>query len=254
MLCARVAVLAIAGALLAAAAGAAVPDTARETRWAEQVVPQILVGDAVWLDTAHHPRVLALYTAPPAPTRHAVIVVHGLGVHPDWNLIGTLRTALAERGFATLSVQMPVLAAEAKREDYADLFPLAGERLAAAAAWLRGRGYQRIAIVSHSMGAAMANAWLARSPQPGVDAWVPIGMFVAFATKPRTPVLDVVAERDFPDALSQATTRTAQLAADGCSAPLVVAGTDHYFGDSAARLAAAITPFLVRALSGDCAR
>ena len=101
-----VAVLAFAGA----ASAAVVADTARETRWANEVVPQLVVGDAVWLATPHHPRVLALYTQPAAKTRNAVIVVHGLGVNPDWNLIGVLRTELAERGLATLSVQRPVLA------------------------------------------------------------------------------------------------------------------------------------------------
>jgi hypothetical protein len=96
------------------------------------------------------------------------------------------------------------------------------------------------------------NAWLAHTPEPVVDAWVPVGMFVAFAARPRQPVLDVVAERDFTEALSHAKTRAAQLPADGCSAPLVVAGTDHYFGDSAARLAASIAPFIGRALAGKC--
>ena len=77
-------------------------------------------------------------------------------------------------------------------------------------------------------------------------------MFVAFASRPRQPVLDVVAERDFPDVLALAKTRAAKLPHDGCSAPLTVGGTDHYFGDSAPRLAAAIAPFIARALDGKC--
>jgi predicted alpha/beta-fold hydrolase len=247
------AVAVIALATVATAAVAAVADTARETRWAEQVVPQLVVGDAVWLATKRHPRVLAIFTEPPAPTGNAVIVVHGLGVHPDWNLIGVLRTALAERGFATLSVQMPVLAADALRDKYSSLFPDAGERLSAAAAWLRDRGYRRLAVVSHSMGAAMVNAWLAEPGRARVDAWVPVGMFVPFAAAPRQPVLDVIAERDFPEAIAEAKVRARRLMQDGCSAALVVDGTDHYFDGSAAeRLAAAIAPFIERALAGGC--
>jgi pimeloyl-ACP methyl ester carboxylesterase len=245
----------IALALLADRAIAAVADTARESRWAEQVVPQLVVGDAVWLATKRHPRVLAIFTAPSAATKNAVIVVHGLGVNPDWNLIGVLRTALADRGFATLSVQMPVLPADAPRDDYVTLFPDAGERLGAAAAWLRDRGYPRIAVVSHSMGAAMVNAWLAESAQPAIAAWVPVGMFVPFAAAPRQPVLDVVAERDFPEALSESKIRAQRFMRDGCSAALVVDGTDHYFdGGAAARLAAAIAPFIQRAFDGGCTR
>jgi hypothetical protein len=232
---------------------APVADVARETRWAEQVVPQLVVGDAVWLRTDRHPRVLALYTEPAARTRDAIIVVHGLGVNPDWNLIGVLRTTLADMGFATLSVQMPVLAADAPRDDYRALYDDAGERLSAAAAWLRNHGHARVAVVSHSVGAAMVDAWLAGGER-AIAAWVPIGMFAGFAVPPRQPVLDVVAERDFADVLAQARARATRLPADGCSAPLVVEGTDHYFGDAAAgRLASAIAPFLRTALDGRCA-
>jgi hypothetical protein len=129
-------------------------DYAREARLAQEIVPAIVVGDAVYLATARQPRVLALYTdaASPAIAKAAIIVVHGVGVHPDWALINGLRTGLAEAGMSTLSVQMPVLSADAPREQYATLFPDSNERLAAAVAYLRERGAERIAIVSHSIG------------------------------------------------------------------------------------------------------
>jgi pimeloyl-ACP methyl ester carboxylesterase len=235
-----------------AAAAVAVVDEARERRWAAEIVPQLIVGDAVWLVTPHHPQVLALYTEPMPATRNAVIIVHGMGANPDWNLIGVLRMALADLGFATLSVQMPVLAADAPRADYAATFPDADERLDAAAEWLRARAYSRIAVVSHSMGSAMVNAWLAKRNPVQVDAWVPVGLLVEFAAPPQLPVLDVIAEHDFPEALTLAKARVRKLRDDGCSAPLVVAGTDHYFRSAAPRLALAIKPFLDRALDGGC--
>jgi len=44
--------------------------------------------------------------------------------HPsDWGMVGTLRTELCRRGFATLSIQMPILAADAKAEAYPPTFP-----------------------------------------------------------------------------------------------------------------------------------
>lgn len=232
---------------------AAAPDLARERRFAEQVVPQLFVGDAAWLATPREPHVLALYTAPAKPTHDAVIVVHGLGVHPDWNLIGVLRSDLADLGFATLSVQMPVLAADAPRDDYASLFPYAFERLDAALQWLHARGYTHVGVVSHSLGAAMVNAWLAYA-KPAIDAWVPIGLTVDFATPPRLPVADVVAERDFPEALAFAKTRASKLRQDGCSSSIAFAGTDHYFGNAAHGLSLRIAPFLARALDGACRR
>ena len=113
--------LAVVFAFLASASAAADADTAREKRWADEIVPQLVVGDAVWLATPRHPRFLALFAEPSTPTRNAVIVVHGLGVHPDWNLIGVLRSDLVDHGFATLSVQMPVLAADAARVAYGEV-------------------------------------------------------------------------------------------------------------------------------------
>ena len=235
-----------------AAASAATPDYARETRWASEVAPQIVVGDVVWLDLRGRPRVLALYAEPAGPAKAAVVVVHGLGVHPDWNLIGEVRTRLADRGYATLAVQMPVLAADAPRDAYRDVSGDAGDRLAAAVAWLRAKGHARIAIVSHSLGASMADAYLARADAAPIAAWVPIGMMAAFTRPPREPVLDVVAERDFPEALAAAKLRGPQLPRDGCSGARTIAGADHYMTGAAAPLDDAVAGFLDLVVNGRC--
>jgi len=173
-------------------------DYAREERWAQEIVPSLVVGDPVYLTTAARPRVLAILTLPAGPPKGGVVVVHPLGVHPDWGLIGGVRTGLADAGFATLAVQMPVLAADATRDDYPVTFPEAVDRIAEAIAYLRGKGIVKIAIVSHSLGASMANAYLARPDGPAVDAWAPVGMFGAFAVPPKEPVLDVIAESEIP--------------------------------------------------------
>lgn len=94
------------------------PDYAREKKWADEIVPGLVVGDAVYLQTPRSPhKFLTLYT-PVADAMTAAIVVHGSGIHPDWGLVGTLRTVLADRGITTLSIQMPILAADAKSEAY----------------------------------------------------------------------------------------------------------------------------------------
>jgi Protein of unknown function (DUF3530) len=229
----------------------AAPDYAREQRWAAEIVPAIVVGEAVYLSTPSQPRVLALYTSVVQP-KGGVIVVHGVGVHPDWGLIGGVRTGLADAGFATLSVQMPVLAAAAAREDYIALFPEADERIAAGIAFLRDHGIKRIAIVSHSMGASMVNAYLARPETARVDGWVPIGMMVDFSAVPREPVLDVVASEDFREVRVAQPQREQKLPRDACTKQIVIAGTDHYMENRQKELVAAIVPFLDRALAGRC--
>src|SRR3954471_13134700 len=71
-------------------------DDARERRWAEEIVPTLLVGDAVWLQAPGAGRkFLAILTEPKKP-RGAIVLVHGLGVNPDYGVIGSLRTQLAD--------------------------------------------------------------------------------------------------------------------------------------------------------------
>ncbi len=229
--------------LLTCAVCLAQADYAREQRWAEEVAPGLVVGDATYLSQKSGHKFLAIL-APAPQARAAVIVVHGLGVHPDWSLIGVLRTRLAEHGYTTLSVQMPVLAAAAKGNDYAPLFPDAAERLGAAVAFLRGKGYSRIAIVSHSMGSRMANFYLARSP--GIAAWVAIGLLGGYVEpeKLTMPVLDLFGERDFPDVLKLADARAAVLSRIKGSAQIQVAGADHFFAGEESELVKQTLRFL----------
>ncbi len=230
-------------------------DYGREARLAQEVVPAIVVGDAVYLETARQPRVLAIYTeaTSPAAAGAAVIVVHGAGVHPDWGLINGLRSGLAEVGMSTLSVQMPVLDAGAAHERYVPLFPESAERIAAAVDFLRQHGATRIAVVSHSMGAAMADFYFASSSSTKLVAWVPIGMMKTFGARPLIPVLDVSAERDFPQVLESVPGRAAALPRDGCSKEARIMGTDHFMENRQQELVATIAPFLARALAGGCA-
>jgi dienelactone hydrolase len=205
-------------------------DYAREQRWADEISPSIVVGDPVYLGGGSSRRFLAIWAPNPKATAGA-IVVHGMGLHPDWGLIGTLRSRLFEQGYATLSVQMPVLAAEAKGDRYPPLFPEAAERLTVAVAFLRKQGVKKIAIVSHSMGARMTNYFLNHAPAAAIDAWVAIGLSGEF-TEPatfRAPVLDLYGEKDFPAVMNSAERRAAAIRNVRGSGQLQVAGADHFF-------------------------
>ncbi len=228
------------------------PDYAREARWADQVVPSLMVGEAVYLTTSERAHVLALFTPADGVAHGSVVLLHGLGLQPDYGIVGELRAALAARGYATLSVQMPVLAADALPQEYAALMPLAGDRIDAAVAWLRDRRLAPTAIVAHSLGAAMANAWLARPQHASVDAFVALGMGVPFAAQRLPPVLDVTAEHDLPAVLASAPLRALALPRESCSATLRVEGADHFLGGHANELADAIAAFLARAAGAGC--
>jgi predicted alpha/beta-hydrolase family hydrolase len=231
---------------------AATQDDAREDRWAQEVVPGIVVGDAVFLVTPSRAKVLAILTMPAGAPRGGVILIHGMGVHPDFGMIGGVRALLTDSGYATLSVQMPVLAAGATREDYRVTLPAASERIGAAIAFLRAKGIAKIAIVAHSVGATMADAFLAQPGAPRVDAWVPVGMLVDFSTPPKEPVQDVIARNELPEVAATAPERAKRLPRDACSRAMTIEGTDHYFESRQKELSASIAAFLDRVFRGDC--
>jgi len=232
--------------LFASAACLAQADYAREQRWADEITPGLVVGDAVYLAQKSGHKFLAIYTEAAQP-RAAVITVHGLGVHPDWGLIGALRSGLAEQGYATLSVQMPVLAAEAKADAYPPLFPDATERLRAAVAFLKAKGHHKIAIASHSLGSRMSNFFLVSAPGHGIEAWICIGISSGEFAEPgklRLPVLDIYGELDLPEVLQQAEARAAVLKTLRGSAQIEIAGADHYFTGRENELVRQVRQFL----------
>ena len=222
-------------------------DYAREQRWAAEITPSILVGDPVQLAAPDGRRFLGLYT-PNSKAQAGVVVVHGLGMHPDWGLINPLRSQLAEQGYATLSVQMPVLAAEMRGDQYPPLFPEAAARIAAAVKFLQDKGHKKIAIVSHSFGSRMTNVLLNQSDAPAIIAWVSIGIVGEYANPAtfKAPVLDLYGEKDFPEVLELAAKRATAIQKIRGSAQIRVAGADHYFNNMENELVRNVKLFLDR--------
>jgi pimeloyl-ACP methyl ester carboxylesterase len=225
-------------------------DTAREKRLADEVVPGLVVGDAVQIEAGAQ-RFLGLLTPGAGKRKGAVMLVHGTGVHPDSGVVGQLRASLADLGYTTLSVQMPVLAATEPAERYVELFPQAAERLSAAVRYLNARGFPRVAVVSHSMGARMANYWLSRKPTEPVAAWVPLAVSsgeLESLTGLPFPVFDVYAEKDFDVVLENANERAAVLRHIRGSKQVMVYGTDHFFSRKEKELAVLLDQLLAPVL------
>jgi alpha-beta hydrolase superfamily lysophospholipase len=238
----------LAGLILVAGLVAPAPaqDYAREQRWADQIVPQLMTGEAVWLEQANGHRFLGLLTLPPGPSRGALIIAHGRGWHPDYELYGELRMRLAERGYTTLSIQLPILSGTAKLNDYFATYPDATDRFAVAAAWLRQRGHRHLAIVSHSLGATMANQYLLANDSLPIEAWVFIGIIngLESMTRIRVPVLDVFGSNDWEVTRAGAPERLKQISARAGSRQVMVDGADHFFAGREAELCDVIVGFL----------
>lgn len=206
-------------------------DYAREKRWADQIVPTLVTGEAVWLEAPRTQKFLGIYTEAPN-AKGAIILAHGLGVHPDWGVIGELRTRLAEAGYTTLSVQMPILAAEAPAARYPVLFWEADARFAGALTYLRRKHYDKIWLVSHSMGSRMANHYVSAHPQVPLAGWISLSISsgdLGPFKRIKFPVYDVYGERDFEAVLKGAPKRAATLKGLRGSSQTMVFGADHFF-------------------------
>ena len=225
-------------------------DYEREKHWADEIIPSLVIGNPVFLQTSHGRKFLNLYTET-AQAKAAVIVVHGRGIHPDWGLIGVLRTRLADQGYTTLSVQMPVLLAEARGDDYLPDFPEAGGRLAAAVAFLQEKGYKKIALVSHSMGARMSSDYLKHNPAAPLFAWVSVSITndaLGSLGALKFPVLDLYGEHDLPQVLDNNNARAKVIRQIKGSVQIMAPNADHFFDSQDEALVKYVSHFLDKSL------
>jgi len=233
-------------AFLLAAPLARGQDYAREKRWAEEVVPNIVVGEAVWLQEKEGRKFLGLYT-PVKRAKRAVLLVHGIGVNPNHGIIGELRVALSDMGYATLSIQMPVQAADAKASDYyPKLFPEAIERIGAGAAWLAEKGYAHPVLLSHSLGSWMSESYFAATPDAPFAAWVCLGRGGPFGDleNVHVPVLDVHGANDLPAVLRWSVQRGHVLQRIPGSKQVAISASDHFYTGREQALEDTIQAFL----------
>ncbi|MDE2259654.1 MAG: DUF3530 family protein [Betaproteobacteria bacterium] len=219
-------------------------DYAREKKWADEVLPSVVVGEPIYLEQPNGHKFLTLYT-PAKNARAALVIVHGMGVNPDWNLIGVLRSELPDHGYTTLSIQMPILASGVKGKAYTGTFPEAVQRLSIAVDFLKAKGYTKIGLVSHSIGSRMSAAYMAGKPDAAVKAWVSIGMSdgAGYSTI-NVPILDLYGENDLPEILKTARARKATLRGKAGSTQRMVPHSDHFFNNMDAPLVDAVTKYL----------
>ena len=230
-------------------------DRAKEQRWAEQIVDSLLDGEEIWLEDASGVEFLGLLTEADEASATAVVLMHGIGVHPNWpDVIYPLRIGLYENGFSNLSIQMPILPNEAEGIEYLPLFAEVPGRIDAAIAALKGAGYERIVLVAHSLGAAMTVYYLQQSDAAAVDSVVLIGMSpglegkqenIARMGKVALPLLDLYGSEDLEPVVETAAERARVGAGSGSDyRQLQVEGANHFFQGSEDELVQVVLDWL----------
>jgi len=232
--------------LLTAGQFAQAADHAREQRWADEILPAVLDGNPVWLEQTGGHKFLALFIDAPK-ARGAVILVHGMGVHPDFGIINLLRTRLAEQGYTTLSIQMPVQDASAGPGDYVATFPEASERIGKAVAWLKAKGYDKIALISHSLGGRMARTYFVTNKATPVKAWAALSMGFDDFKGVSVPVLDIYAEQDHPPVLNMVAAHKRTLV-HPASVQRMLLATGHFYDGKETEVANLVREWLDKIL------
>lgn len=222
-------------------------DLSREQRVREQMEGGHVTGETLTL-SARGADFLGLFiaaTSPKSRLRGGLVLLHGLGAYPDeGQVIHPLRVRLAEHGWETLAIQLPLADGEAPISDYLALIPEAIPRIDMAVAFLKQRDISHILLVGHDLGAQMGLAYLAANPPEEVRGLVALGLtadrqdvltpangVLAWLRKIPHPVLDLYGTRDLPEVLAFARDRkiAAQEAHNTGYHQATLPQADHFF-------------------------
>jgi predicted alpha/beta hydrolase family esterase len=213
-------------------------DLAKEQRWADQTVDSIIDGDAVWL-LVDDLKFLSIYTEAENDSDKGMIVVHGTGIHPNWDqVIQPVRVEMTTHGWNTLSIQMPILHNEATYDEYLPLYAEVAPRIKAAENYLKEQGVKKIVIVAHSQGAAMSSYYLSKN-KSNVSAFVAIGLSSRQTKGPydsavalkniSMPVYDVYGSDDLPTVLNSTAERKAASKHNKQYSQIEIPHAGHFF-------------------------
>lgn len=221
-------------------------DMEKEKRWAEQVEDGLMDGESAELK-AGDISFYTIYTEAGEPQETAILLLHGIGIHPDWQqVIHPLRVALPEKGWSTLSIQLPILENGASEKDYDPLLKDVAPRLESSIAFLREKGAKKIVVVAHSLGAKMASYAL-QDLQNEFTGFVGIGMGPAnadYLPKLTIPVFDIYGENDLEDVVNSAEKRAAASKDNKHYSQTKVKGANHFFDDMDTQLIDAVSAWI----------
>ena len=229
----------------------------REDRLVEEMETNLFDGDVITLLPDGEAFAAVEMESQTDTTRGGIVLLHGRGFHADWpENIGPLRVGLAEAGWHTLSLQMPVLEKSAKYYDYIPILPEALPRIDAALTHLKAESISPVVLLAHSCGAHMAMLWMEKYADQGIDAFIGIGMGATDYKQPmrhpfpfaslKVPVLDLYGGLDYPAVHRLAAERLDLINQGGnaLSRQVISADADHNFSNNSEQLIKEVSDWL----------
>ncbi|MEX2353896.1 MAG: DUF3530 family protein, partial [Gammaproteobacteria bacterium] len=214
-------------------------------------------GEVVWLGADGNPFLGLLRQAHEGGAGRVAIILHSMGGHADWpEIIAPLRTGLPTEGWATLSIQLPVLSPRDPIARYGETLDQSETRIRSAVRYLRERGYSDLVLIGYSFGATSAVNYLAKN-NADIRAFAGISMqrhaflsptynLIEELEKVTVPILDVYADQDFSEVVVSADVRRLAANKNGHKAyhQLVIEDADHYFSGQQDTLLAQVAKWL----------
>jgi pimeloyl-ACP methyl ester carboxylesterase len=222
----------------------------KEKRWADQIVDTLLDGEAVYLES-EGVEFLAIEMPSKADNKIGAIVIHGIGVHPNWGqVVQPIRVSLAEAGLFTLSIQMPVLPNGSSVKDYKGLMPESALRIKSAIQYLKKQGISKIVLIAHSLGTQMASYYLSDAQgkiDKSVVGFVGVSMLETtpeYLTRIALPILDIYGSDDNQKALKSVSKRKNASLHNNNYKQVTVSGANHFFDNKEKDLLVEIKKFI----------
>ncbi len=134
---------------------------AREQLLAHELIKHVDKNEVVWLNDNTSDFLILKADYVSTNRRGGVILLHDIDAHPDWpEIISPLRNSLPEKGWPTLSIQLPLLSSEVEftAANQQRIIDQAKPRIIAAVEHFTNMGIYNIVLLGHGLGAtAMAH-------------------------------------------------------------------------------------------------
>jgi len=234
-------------------------DTAREKRLADNIKESILTGEVVDLKADGEDFIVLVTNNEPEKPRGSIIILHGMNSNPNApKITRPLRSQLAETGWVTASIQLPLAAADASVNDNLALIKESYPRIRATLNYMHENFKNRpCVLVAHSLGAIMATSFLAEQKKLACDALILIGLPNLPSDLPEAdgneslkkvgiPTLDIFGSQDLDNVKNMAPSRKLILKkTNKLNRQVEISGADHNFNGLDETLVRAIHSWLI---------
>jgi len=238
---------------------------AREKLIAEELVERINPNDALWIDSRDGPFFALKADYVNTQRQGGIILLHDMEGHPDWpEVISPLRHGLPEKGWPTLSVQLPLLSKEAAltAQNQQRIIDESTARLIAAVEHFTNTGIYNIVLIGQGLGATAISHFLSGNLKQSHAIYIKAFIAIRFRAhqqlpedylpqallkiKTTLPILDILGTQESP--LTQQQARLRKMAAKQSQNPNYrqeqLANADANFRDMEALLLSRISGWL----------